>query len=364
MSPVEASLVGLVASLVCAACGSTAATSPARAGSATDAGRADAGIYPTDAPQPSPTSLDASDYPVDASQPDRQEASDYPVDASQPDSTRQEASDNPSDAARPDASVYPAGASQSDAGTCNGTFVCDDFESYAVGAAPAGPWTVAKNLGTVAVDATRSHSGTRSVKVTAPAATGYRSVMLRIAGAGLLPVAGNAFYGRMMFWLDSSPSTSVHWTFVDGSGLVAGTAYHAVYRYGGQLPLTDADGGFLGSQLMASYDTVDSYTGVGPATDCYQHSHGRPVPVGAWSCVEWQFDGPNDTTRFWLDGQPVPDLTVSHKGAGCVSQPSTYEWTSPTISQADVGWESYQADGARTMWIDDVAFGAARIGCP
>src|SRR6202142_2438327 len=212
--------------------------------------------------------------------------------------------------------------------------------------------------------ATRSHSGARSVKVTAPAATGYRSVMLRIAGGGLLPVAGNSVYGRMMFWLDSSPTMTVHWTFVDGSGLVAGTAYHAVYRYGGQLPLTAADGGFLGSQLMASYDTTDSYTGVGPATDCFQHSKSRPVPVGAWTCIEWQFDGPNDTTRFWLNGAPVPDLTVSHTGAGCVSQPAGYEWASPTISQVDVGWESYQADDARTMWIDDVAFGTTRIGCP
>jgi hypothetical protein len=29
-----------------------------------------------------------------------------------------------------------------------------------------------------------------------------------------------------------------------------------------------------------------------------------------------------------------------------------------------VGWESYQADAARTIWLDDVAIGRTRIGCP
>ncbi|HXN30793.1 MAG TPA: hypothetical protein VN894_02985 [Polyangiaceae bacterium] len=363
VSPLRPFISVLVASLACSACGSGNGVSPARTGGLSDAGVGDVAAYPADVMQ-----SDAGSYPADATGFDAAQldatlsgAGTYPdatgSDVTQPDATQLDARSYPADAVQPD-------ATPPDAGSCVGAFVCDDFERYAVGTAPPSPWTVAANVGTVAVDSTRSHSGARSVKVTAPAATGYRSVMLRIAGGGLLPVAGNSVYGRMMFWLDSSPTMTVHWTFVDGSGLVAGTAYHAVYRYGGQLPLTAADGGFLGSQLMASYDTTDSYTGVGPATDCFQHSKSRPVPVGAWTCIEWQFDGPNDTTRFWLNGAPVPDLTVSHTGAGCVSQPAGYEWASPTISQVDVGWESYQADDARTMWIDDVAFGTTRIGCP
>jgi hypothetical protein len=263
-----------------------------------------------------------------------------------------------------DASPVDATTPPSDASACPGAFVCDDFERYAAGAAPTAPWTVAKNAGTIAVDTTRAHSGTQSVKVTAPLATGYQSVMLRIAGEGLLPVPSNVVYGRMMFWLDSSPTTSVHFTLVDGSGLVSDAGYHAVYRYGGQLPLTGPDGGFFGSQVMASYDTTDSYSGVGPASDCFQQSQGRVVPLGAWTCIEWEFDGPNDTMRFWIGGAPAPDLTVSHTGAGCISQPEGYEWTSPSFSQLDIGWESYQADGARALWIDDVAFSTSRIGCP
>ncbi len=253
-------------------------------------------------------------------------------------------------------------AAASDGGGCEGAIVCDDFENDTVGAAPGAPWQVALTAGTVTVDSTRAASGTKAIKVVAPIATGYRSAMLRLAGAGL-PTPTNVVYGRMMFWLDSAPSASVHWTFIDGSGLVPGANYHSVYRYGGQLPIPTGDGG-TGSQLMASYDTVDSYTGVGPSSDCWRHSHARAVPVGEWTCAEWEFDGPNNTLRFWLNGNPAPDLTVASTGDGCISQPATYVWAAPSIHQVDVGWESYQADAARTIWLDDIAIGSVRIGCP
>jgi hypothetical protein len=255
-----------------------------------------------------------------------------------------------------------SGASGDAAAGCAGALVCDDFESYTNGASPAGPWTVARTAGSVTVDTTRATSGAQSIRVTAPAATGYRSVMLRLSGHGL-PVAGNVIYGRMMFWLDSAPMTQVHFTIIDGEGLVATANYHAVERYGGQDPLTGSDGGFLGNTLMASYDTPDSYSGVGPSSDCYQHSQ-SVIPVQAWTCAEWEFDGPNNTLRFWMNGQALDDLTVDATGQGCTQQPSTYVWTAPQFAQIDLGWESYQADDARNLWIDDVGIGTARIGCP
>jgi len=86
--------------------------------------------------------------------------------------------------------------------------------------------------------------------------------------------------------------------------------------------------------------------------------------VGAWTCIEWQFDGPDDTLHLWIGGVAATDLTVAHTGMGCISQPAGYEWTSPTFLQLDIGLESYQADGPRTMWIDDAAFATSRVGCP
>jgi hypothetical protein len=247
---------------------------------------------------------------------------------------------------------------------CGAAVVCDDFESYGDGTQPPAPWSVSKNVGSVTIDSTHARSGNRSVRVTAPAATGYRSVFLRLTDGGLLPVTGGTVYGRMMFYLESAPTMEVHWTFIDGSGLVPGTSYHAVYRYGGQKPLPGLNGSLGGSQMMASYDTPDFYSNMGPGSDCYKHASGRVVPVGSWTCAEWQFDGGSNTMRFWIDGAAASDLTVAGTGDGCTQQPSSYAWTAPSFQQLDVGWESYQADDARNIWIDDVAYGTTRIGCP
>jgi hypothetical protein len=88
------------------------------------------------------------------------------------------------------------------------------------------------------------------------------------------------------------------------------------------------------------------------------------LPVAKWSCVEWEFDGPNNQMRLWLDGEALEDLTVMGKGQGCVSQDAAYAWTAPTFSELELGWESYQNDEARTAFVDDVVISTTPIGCP
>jgi hypothetical protein len=275
-------------------------------------------------------------------------------------------------AAAPDAAMNAGAGDGGPDGSCNGTFVCDSFDTYTVSVAPPPPWTVSKTIGTVTVDTTHAFSGTQSIEVSSPAldpsaTSGFKSTLLRFVNTKDLPPPGDDIFGRMMFWLDSAPDATVHWTFVDGEGLVpndAGVNYHAVVRYGGQYPVDNPDGGFGGSIFMASYDTPDSYNGVGPSSDCYQQSNGETMPMGQWACAEWEFDGSQNVMHFWLNGTELTDLTVDMTGAGCTSQDSSYVWQAPNYTQLDVGWESYQADGARTIWLDDVAFGPARIGCP
>lgn len=257
-----------------------------------------------------------------------------------------------------------AGSSTGD--PCATAIFCDDFESYAAGQAPGGNWTKSTNQGAVAIDDTQSHSGTKSVKFTTQSASSSKTAYIRLAnatGKTIFPAPGNSFYGRMMFRLESAPTASVHWTLLEGSGLVPGQTYHALYRYGGQLPVTQGST-FVGSQLMANYETPDSYGGNGPSSDCWNHASQVVVPVAKWSCVEWQFDGPNNTMRFWLDGTAVTSLTVAGVGQGCVNQPATYAWTAPTFDRLDLGWESYQADDARTLYIDDVVVSTTKVGCP
>jgi len=258
-----------------------------------------------------------------------------------------------------------AGAGGADAGGCGAALFCDDFESYPTGAAPAGNWKTQTNMGTVTVDGAQKHSGSKSVKLTTQAASNTKTAFMKLVGAPVFPAPMNGFYGRMMFYLQAGPTSSVHWTFVQAGGVVPNQtpSYHAVYRYGGQMPVMNG-GTFAGSQLMASYDTPDSYGGTGPSSDCYQQSNAVVAPMGKWSCVEWKFDGMNNALQIWVDGKAIDELTVMGHSMGCVNQPANYTWTAPTFADLELGWESYQQDDARTLWIDDVAIGTQRLSCP
>ncbi|HEX7671084.1 MAG TPA: hypothetical protein VF395_15925, partial [Polyangiaceae bacterium] len=140
--------------------------------------------------------------------------------------------------------------------------------------------------------------GLKSAKFTTQMSTGGKTAFIQLSRATVFPVPGNMYYGRMMFRLESAPEASVHWTFIQSGGVVPGDTYHALYRYGGQHPVTQG-GTFVGNQLMANYETPDSYSGNGPSSDCWHHAKGTVVPVGRWACVEWQFDGPNNALRMW-----------------------------------------------------------------
>jgi len=246
---------------------------------------------------------------------------------------------------------------------CGAALFCDDFEDYDAGKAPGAPWAERVNSGAVAVDDTQHVSGSKSVKFTTEAKDSTKTAFLRLKSDSVFPVDGNLFYGRMMVRLESAPTASVHWTLLQATGTVPNQTYRAQYRYGGQHPVMEG-GTFTGSQLMANYETPDSYSGNGPSSDCWVHANSKILPTGSWVCVEWQFDGPNDAMRFWMDGQALEDLSVNGVGQGCVSQPETYRWTAPTFSELEIGWESFQNDAARTLYIDDLVVSKTRVGCP
>lgn len=246
---------------------------------------------------------------------------------------------------------------------CADALYCDDFEKYAPGKAPDGAFKTRLGSGTVSVDEAQHVSGTRSVKFTTEAKDGTKTAFLRLEGNSVFPVAGNVYYGRMMFRLESAPTTAVHWTLIQGGGTVPGQTYHSQYRYGGQHPVT-MNNMFVGNQLMANYETPDSYSGVGPKSDCWLHANKRVVPVAKWTCIEWKFDGPQNQMRLWMDGAPLEDLSVNGMGQGCVSQPGTFTWTAPNFEYLDIGWEAYQPDTARTLYIDDLVISKSPIGCP
>lgn len=249
---------------------------------------------------------------------------------------------------------------------CQTALACEDFDGLPVAAAPGGVWTTSQNLGSVRVDATRAYSGTQAVKATTPAtAIAYKAALLGYRDPSVLPTADNAHFGRFMFFLESAPETTVHWTFLAGAGRSAPqegypSGYDVLYRYGGQKPVAG------GSQLMASYETPGFYATppTGPDTDCHQDSAAVPMPVGRWACAEWRFDGASSEMQLWIDGTEVDGLHVSGSGTRCRTLPSDSAWIPPVFSRIDMGWESYQADSERSIWVDDFVLGAQRVGCP
>jgi hypothetical protein len=154
-------------------------------------------------------------------------------------------------------------------------------------------------------------------------------------------------YGRMMIYVTQVPADVVHWSILQGEGAVPGmNITWAVYRYGGQ----------YNTRMMANYDSSPL------KSDCWKHSQ-TTIPQNRWACVEWQLDGPNNTLRFWLDGQSLADLTVMQKGEGCIAHDTMDNWWAPTFSAIRLGWEHYQ-QGPGELWIDDVVLDTGRVGCP
>jgi hypothetical protein len=229
---------------------------------------------------------------------------------------------------------------------CQGALVCDDFESYTD--KPTMPWTVTVDgggAGKVVIDSAQHKSGTKSVKFTTSGAMDYQRAFISLTKP--FPVANNAFYGRMMIYTTKAANDGVHWTMIQGEGKRTDGITRADVRYGGQHQQT----------LMANYDSV------GKKSDCWQHSQTK-MPEGKWACMEWYFEGATNTQKFWLDGKAIDDLTVVGQGQGCVAHETEDKWLFPTFERLFVGWESYQTDDAREVWIDDVAVGTTQIGCP
>jgi hypothetical protein len=228
-------------------------------------------------------------------------------------------------------------------GSCAGALFCDDFEAYT--STLGVQWTTYILNGTVSIDTVQHRSGAKSVKFTVTGNQAYRKAFMSVAQP--FPVANNAFYGRMMIYATKAANDGVHWTMIEGQGPGTGGITTALVRYGGQHMQT----------LMANYETA------GKASDCWQHSQTK-MPEGKWACMEWYFEGPTNTQKFWLDGKAIDDLTVVGQGQGCVSQGTEGKWIFPTFERLQLGWESYQTDDAREVWIDDVAISTRQIGCP
>jgi len=237
-----------------------------------------------------------------------------------------------------------------------GTLFCDDFEDDMVGQAPGSPWRDSTSSGgIVTVGTEQAFSGTRAVHASAPTGANYRRAYFALdqgSSSNIFPGAAQEMYGRAMMWLEETPDTAIHWTFVQGEGAATTpSAHNRLYRYGGQQQ--------GGAGLMANFETTML------STDCWQHSQ-RTMPEGTWTCVEWRFAVATNEMQFWLDGAEIQDLHVTGAGEGCIGNALNGQWLAPPAFQSlYLGWEHYQQPGNDIdLWIDAVVVSTERVGCP
>lgn len=208
----------------------------------------------------------------------------------------------------------------------------DDFESDTI---DPQLWTLRGFEGgqmphatTATLDLVRAHSGSQSVHI--------RDGFLEAK------TPGASFYGRMYAWLDAEPGTG-HWMTAVALGPGPGNGRDTEVRYGGHY-------GILEANYFGNDDEVisDPQGYCSPTCD-----NGVVMPVKRWACVEFYYG--KDEMRLWLDGVEIETLHVT-------------EWRnqkapwSPAYDRVRVGFHNFQGSSP-SLWLDDVAFDQARIGC-
>ncbi len=235
-----------------------------------------------------------------------------------------------------DAAAAARGCVQSD-------LFCDDFDSYALGAATSPKWSTDTSNGTLAIDDSRARSG-RALKVHTD---GNGRALIKISG---LAPPNNSYFGRINAWFTAFPTAPnyAHYTVVEAAGTGNSTLVRPI---GGQ---------FIAETGNKKMWGVGSFGG--PTGDWTRWKETAPSEAQKWVCLEWEMSAPDNTVRIWIDGVAKPDMTVStknHDGVGA-------DFVFPKVSTVTVGWWLYQAGPTPAqydLWIDDVALRTSRVGC-
>ena len=228
--------------------------------------------------------------------------------------------------------------------SCADLPLCDDFESAAADGPPnAAKWKVGApngmGTGTLAVDGTQAHSGTKSVRVTGKA--NYNNHIFfynETAVAGI----GKLVFGRMFVRFGQALADG-HTTFMT----MKDTVDMKDLRMGGQMKI-------LMYNRELNDATLPELSPMGIAKSL------SPMP-NTWICLEFKIDGNTGEIQTWADGNEILGLHAD----GTPTQDIDGQWVSgkykPSLSDIKFGWESY-AGGDMTLWFDDVALARSASG--
>jgi hypothetical protein len=231
--------------------------------------------------------------------------------------------------------------------TCATLPLCDDFESAPVGGKPdATKWTVGApdvtGTGSLAIDDTQHHGGARSVKVSGQGGYSNHIFFANSAVIGTLgPIVWGRFYVRFSDALGDG-----HLTFLSMKDTADGGKH---LRMGGQAKI-----------LMWNRESDDATV---PALSPAGIAKSVAPPTNQWLCVELMVDGDRGLLQTWVDGVEIAGVHIDATPTPDIDE----QWLRkpnwrPTLTDFALGWEAY-AGQAMTVWFDDVALDAGRIGC-
>ncbi|HET8935939.1 MAG TPA: hypothetical protein VFN67_20975 [Polyangiales bacterium] len=193
--------------------------------------------------------------------------------------------------------------------------------------------------GTVTMDSTQAHTGTRSVRVNGGG--GYcNHVFFRPKGwAATAPL-----YARFFVRFEK-PLTQSHVTFL---------ALHD------DVEMKDVRMGGQSEILMWNRESDDATL---PELSPTGIALSAKPETGKWLCVELLIDGQTPKLETYLNGEPIKGLIVEGEPTPDVDAQwqRKADWH-PKLSDIRFGWESYGSD-ENTLWFDDVVLGTTRVGC-
>ncbi|PGH20709.1 hypothetical protein AJ80_03469 [Polytolypa hystricis UAMH7299] len=189
--------------------------------------------------------------------------------------------------------------------------------------------------GTVALDSSKAHSGSNSIKVTG-GSSGYCGHIF--FGTTQVP-SGNVYVRTYLMTQTALDANHISFITMPDSGVKS-------LRIGGQ-------NGILMFNRESDDATLPDLSPQGVASS-------KSLVANNWHCFEYLL-GTDGSIQTWLDGTVVDGLTVG----GGASNPNSNGWGTsytPNISGVYFGWESYSG-GVNTMWYDDIVIGSSRTGC-
>jgi len=222
-----------------------------------------------------------------------------------------------------------------------GFSICEGFESAAVGTSAVAGWLPAGyGARTLRVVDTERARGGRALQVEIAENQGAVVAMLSHGNLGAL---GVRHFGRSFLKIEApAPTGFVHFDVFEARG-----------DFGGQDNLvrwasTGTNVGSAASNWSWIYNVQSTDHGEfgseGPRS-----AHPRE---GDWMCLEWLMDSAAQEAQFWFDGAEVDYLHIDTERAEI-----------PAFESFNIGFQKFQQTGAWRVWVDEVAFGAERIGC-